>query len=82
MKRFVTEYIGKDGENYTGHVDALDFQHAQRLCDDRGRGEEVKGVLMAVIDGNVSADRVDAMTRALAEQGDDEPPEAEEFDRA
>jgi hypothetical protein len=82
MKRFVTEYQKTDGI-YCGHVDALDFEHAQMICDERGFGEDVKGVLYAVIPASdrFGTEQADAMCKAFAESGDDEPPDAIEFDR-
>lgn len=84
MKRFVTDYQ-IDGVAYGGEVDALDESHAQMLCDQRGWGEKVAGVLYAVIPAGPSFGHkeADAMAAAFAETGyaDDEAPEAEEFDR-
>lgn len=82
MKRFVTEYRKDDGL-YGGTVDALDFAHAQMICDERGLGEEVKGVLFAVVQtpGEAGRNIADRMCAAFAESGDDEPPDASEFDR-
>lgn len=81
MKRFVTEYTGEDGHQYSGLVDAVDKEQAQQLCDERGRGEQVLGTLMLVISGPVLEEKVIEMTKALAEGLDQEPPDAEEFDR-
>lgn len=38
-----------DGDRYVGYVDALDWEHAQYLCDKRDLGEKVEGVLYAVV---------------------------------
>lgn len=82
MKRFVTSYEKADGR-YGDTIDALDFEHAQMLCDQRGRGETVDGVLWLIVpaDGRSHAD-ADRLTEALAETYsiEDEPPEAEEFE--
>lgn len=81
MKRFVTDYQ-IDGVAYGGEVDALDVSHAQMLCDQRGRGEKVAGVLYAVIPAGPSFGHLeaDAMLAAYADSDDDEPPDAEDFD--
>lgn len=80
MKRFVTEYQKPDGL-YAGHVDALDFEHAQAICDARDKGEVVQGVLYAVIEAtNFSDERADAMCKAFAETEDGEAPDASEFE--
>lgn len=80
MKRFVTEYTGDDGQRYGGHVDADTFDEAQAICDARGRGETVQGVLHLAVKGDhLTPEKVDAMTRALAEE-DPEPPDASEFE--
>ena len=80
MKRFVTEYE-INGVLYGGEVDALDAEHAQLICDQRGRGERVLGVLWAKIAAsqNFGHDQADAMALAFAESGDDEPPDASVF---
>ena len=82
MKRFTTSYDKPDGR-YSDTVDALDFEHAQSICDERGRGETVDGVLWLIVpaDGRTNAD-ADRLTEALAETYsiEDEPPEADEFD--
>lgn len=81
MKRFVTSYRKADGHNYSGHVDALDFEHAKMLCDQRGRGETVDGILYTVIQATerFGNEQADAMCKAFADSGDDEPPDAEAF---
>lgn len=81
MKRFVTQYR-VDGVLFGGHVDALDLEHAQRLCDERGKGETVEGVLYAVVEANKNfgPEQADEMIRRFAESGDDEPPDASEFE--
>lgn len=48
MKTFVTTYRKSDGL-YGGEVEALDFEHAQRICDERDLGETVEGELMGTI---------------------------------
>lgn len=81
MKRFVTSYEKPDGK-YGGTVDALDLEHAQAICDERGLGETVEGVLWLQVpaDGRTNED-ADRLTKALAETytAGDEPPEADEF---
>jgi hypothetical protein len=81
MKRFVTDYQ-IDGARYSGEVDALDFEHAQLICDQRGKGETVAGVLYAKIAAGPSFgnDQADRMLKAFADSDDDEPPDASEFD--
>ena len=81
MKRFVTTYY-KNGTQYGGHVDALDFEHAQQICDQRDLNETVDGILMCVIKTeNFSAERANKLCEAFANSVGIEPPEAEEFDR-
>lgn len=81
MKRFVTEYTKADGHRYGAEVDALDEEHAQQICDQRGFGEVVLGVLHAKVAASPTFgnEQADAMTRAFAETGDDDPPDASEF---
>ncbi len=81
MKRFVTEYR-IDGKLYGDDVDALDLKHAQAICDERGKGETVLGVLYAVIPASgFSVERADAMCAMFAETETGEPPDASEFDK-
>lgn len=82
MKRFVTTYTGEDGHLCGSHVDALDFEHAQQLCDKRGESENVEGTLYLQIKGlsHLTIDNLNEMTRALAEGYDQEAPDASEFD--
>jgi hypothetical protein len=79
MKRFVTEYTGDDGHRYSGHVDALDEAHAQRLCDERRPGEKVSGILFLVVPGNTPIEKVHAMIERMEAGLDQEPPDAEAF---
>lgn len=80
MKRFITEYRKPDGL-YAGHVDALDFEHAQAICDGRDKGEEVVGVLFAVVEStDFNDERANAMCQAFADTDDGEAPDASEFD--
>lgn len=81
MKRFVTDYRKPDGR-YSGTVDALDWEHAQQIADERGLGETVVGILYAVVAASTFGnERADAMCQAFADGGDDDPPDASEFDR-
>ncbi len=81
MIRFVTEYR-KDGKPYGAEVDALDFEHAQAICDERGFGETVLGTLYAAVAANgFSHAKADAMAKAFAESGEEEPPGPESFGR-
>lgn len=82
MKRFATKYR-KDGVLFGGQIDALDFEHAQRLCDERGQGETVEGVLYSIIKASdtFGHKQADEMTKRFAESGDDEPPDASDFDK-
>ena len=80
MFRFVTEYHKDDGCLYGGEVDALDFEHAQSICDARGKGETVSGQLYAVVSAeHWTADDATRFAQALADDNPD-PPLASEFD--
>ena len=80
MRRFVTSYR-KDGKLFGGEVDALDYEHARQICDARGLGEAVEGILFAVVKANENfgPEQADAMTKAFSESADQEPPDASEF---
>lgn len=80
MIRFVTEYDAHDGRRYGYMVDACDEAHAQMICDARRPGERVVGVLHAVMKvGEPCHERADAMCKAFAESGDDDPPPSDQF---
>lgn len=82
VKRFVTTYKDDKGNEYGGMVDAVDWEHAQSICDQRGRGEVVEGQLMCVADGRMSPEQANQMLENFMANGpvdDDEIPEAEEF---
>jgi hypothetical protein len=79
MKRFVTSYRGEDGHAYSDHVDAVDEAHARQLCDERGKGERVDGVLFLVVRGPVPATKVHEMVMRMEEGLDQEPPDADVF---
>lgn len=78
MLRFVTSYtVG--GRSKGAQVDALDWDHAQSICDQRGFGEVVEGVLYCQLERpNWHSQDADAFTAALAQCGYD-PPKASEF---
>jgi hypothetical protein len=77
MNRFATTYQGADGK-YAGYVDACDWAHAQAICDERGLGEVVEGVLYAVIGGAFTPEQADEMCQRFADENP-EPPPAESF---
>jgi hypothetical protein len=79
MKRFLTRYRRADRQFYAAEVDALDWEHAQMLCDQRGFGEIVDGMLMCVFDGSLKKEQVDAICESY--DSSDEPPDASEFGR-
>ena len=79
--RYITSYRGDDGALFQDHVDAVDAEHAQQLCDDRGKGETVDGELHLTVQasehfGHKDADRV---TRMFAKT-DGPPPLSTEFE--
>jgi hypothetical protein len=81
MIRYITEYR-KHGALFSAEVDALDLEHAQMICDERGFGEQALGVLFAVVPADsFSHERASEMCRGFAESGDDEPPHADDFGR-
>ena len=82
MKRFVTSFDKQDGR-YGGTVDAMDFEHAQMLCDARDRGEVVGGVLwLQTQTGGRGDECATRLMQSLAEtySNGDEPPDAADFD--
>lgn len=61
MKRFTTSRVGDGGEIVTGHVVAQNLDHAQAICDARGRGEVVEGETAQI-------QRDDRLTRMTPQQ--------------
>lgn len=54
-KMFVTEYE-LDGELYGGQVVADSWEQAERICEIRGNGERVLGVLKDIIPADENGD--------------------------
>ena len=79
MKRFTTEYE-RDGAAFQGFVDAVDWEHAERIASELNPPQVVSGVLYAIVVApHWTEDDADMFMKALAECGD-EPPDASEFD--
>lgn len=72
MKRFVTSYDGRNGR-YAGHVDALDWEHAEQLASEKGH--VVDGILYLQVEGDVEPNK---LTAAMAECSYT-PPDISEF---
>jgi hypothetical protein len=79
LYRYVTIYE-EAGVTYAAHVDAADYDEAERLCLERGLGEEVQGLLLTTVHGEGSLDAAERIAKGFAEVGFDEPPTADQFD--
>jgi hypothetical protein len=68
MKTYVTEIQQPDGL-YGYEVDAVDWEHAQSICDERRPGEKVVGELRLTISAeHTTPEKVTEMMKALADE--------------
>ena len=69
MTLFLTEYRLPDGR-YSDEVEALDWEHAQQIADERGKGETVIGEIVCKMSGDgVTTEVADQMLAMYAENG-------------
>lgn len=61
-------------------INAADPFHAMRICVERGRGEVVVGVLIAIAPDDPKADEILAQANAEGAVGWEDAPESEVFD--
>lgn len=68
MRTFLTEYLN-GADRYADQIDAASWAEAERIAQERGRGEIVVGELMATIPADgMTPEKADAIVAALNER--------------
>ncbi len=68
MKKWLAEYEKLDGKMYASFIHALDWEHAQMICDKQNLGETVIGLhILTISSFGMSDKKADAMCKAFSE---------------